>query len=42
MGFGIAEEFVAQGATVVITGRDQQRLESSVETLGAKNSATPR
>ena len=39
VGFGIAEEFIAQGATVVITGRDQQRLDSSIEKLGATSSA---
>lgn len=39
VGFGIAEEFITQGATVIITGRDQDRLDSSVETLGAKSSA---
>lgn len=39
VGYGIAEEFVAQGATVVIFGRNQETLDQSVEGLGAKSSA---
>lgn len=39
VGFGIAQEFIAQGATVVITGRNQETLDSSVEQLGSRSSA---
>lgn len=39
VGFGIAEEFVAQGATVVITGRNQETLDESVEKLGPNSNA---
>lgn len=39
VGFGIAQEFVTQGAAVVITGRNQETLDSSVEQLGGKTSA---
>ena len=34
IGLGIAEQFVALGATVVITGRTEDRLEKAVATLG--------
>ena len=36
IGFAIAEEFVEQGATVVLTGRDQGRLDEAVAKLGPK------
>jgi NAD(P)-dependent dehydrogenase (short-subunit alcohol dehydrogenase family) len=39
VGFGIAQEFIAQGATVVVTGRNQETLDRSVEQLGNKSSA---
>ena len=39
VGFGIAQEFIAQGATVVITGRNQETLDRSVEQLGSNSSA---
>ncbi|TPG42656.1 SDR family oxidoreductase [Sphingomonas koreensis] len=39
VGSGIAQEFIAQGATVVITGRNQDTLDSSVAELGSKSSA---
>lgn len=39
VGFGIAEEFVAQGATVVIIGRNQETLDSSVKQLGDRSAA---
>jgi len=38
IGFAIAEEFVEQGATVVLTGRDQGRLDEAVAKLGPKAS----
>jgi len=34
IGHAIAKEFVEQGATVVVTGRDQGRLDEAVATLG--------
>jgi NAD(P)-dependent dehydrogenase (short-subunit alcohol dehydrogenase family) len=34
IGLGIAQELAASGATVIITGRDKQKLESAVSTLG--------
>lgn len=39
VGFGIAQEFIAQGATVVIAGRNQETLDISVGKLGGKSSA---
>jgi NAD(P)-dependent dehydrogenase (short-subunit alcohol dehydrogenase family) len=30
IGFAIAKEFVEEGATVVVTGRDQRRLDEAV------------
>jgi NAD(P)-dependent dehydrogenase (short-subunit alcohol dehydrogenase family) len=39
VGFGIAEEFIAQGASVVITGRRQPELDHAVSELGPKASA---
>jgi NAD(P)-dependent dehydrogenase (short-subunit alcohol dehydrogenase family) len=39
VGFGIAQEFIAQGATIVITGRNQETLNSSVRELGGNSSA---
>jgi len=38
IGFAIAEAFVEQGATVVLTGRDQGRLDEAVAKLGPKAS----
>jgi NAD(P)-dependent dehydrogenase (short-subunit alcohol dehydrogenase family) len=38
IGFAIAKEFVEQGATVVVTGRDQSRLDEAVATIGSKAS----
>ena len=38
IGFAIAVEFVEQGATVVLTGRDQGRLDEAVAKLGPKAS----
>jgi NAD(P)-dependent dehydrogenase (short-subunit alcohol dehydrogenase family) len=38
IGFAIAKEFVKQGATVVVTGRDQGRLDEAVATIGSKAS----
>ena len=38
IGFAIAEEFVEQGATVVLTGRDKGRLDEAVAKLGPKAS----
>lgn len=34
IGLGIAQELAAHGATVIITGRDQNKLESALSTLG--------
>jgi NAD(P)-dependent dehydrogenase (short-subunit alcohol dehydrogenase family) len=34
IGFAIAQELIAQGAKVVITGRDQQKLDAAVTSLG--------
>ena len=39
IGLAIAKEFVAEGATVVITGRDQARLDDAVAKIGPKASA---
>jgi NAD(P)-dependent dehydrogenase (short-subunit alcohol dehydrogenase family) len=41
VGFGIAVEFVAQGATVLITGRNQETPDGSVARLGSASSAIP-
>src|SRR5438093_9935042 len=38
IGFAIAEEFVEQGATVVLTGRAQSRRDEAVAKLGPKAS----
>ena len=38
IGLAIAKEFVGQRATVVVTGRDQQRLDQAVATIGKKAS----
>lgn len=35
VGFGIAEEFVAQGASVVITDLDQERVDEAVKAIGS-------
>jgi len=35
IGFATAEEFIAQGAKVVITGRNQQTIDDAVEKLGS-------
>ena len=34
IGLAIAKEFVAQGATVIVTGRDQGRLDEAVASIG--------
>jgi len=34
IGLAVAQEFVAQGATVIITGRDQERLDETASSLG--------
>lgn len=34
IGLGIAQELAALGATVIITGRDKNKLESALSTLG--------
>lgn len=39
VGFGIAQEFIAQGAKVVITGRRKNVLDEAVALLGPKSSA---
>ncbi len=39
VGFGIAEEFIANGATVVITDIDQQGIGEAVAKLGPRSSA---
>jgi len=36
VGLGIAQAFVAEGASVVITGRDEQRLESAARSIEAR------
>ena len=36
--FAIAKELVEEGATVVVTGRDQRRLDEAVATIGQKAS----
>jgi NAD(P)-dependent dehydrogenase (short-subunit alcohol dehydrogenase family) len=38
IGLAIAKEFVEQGATVIVTGRDQQRLDEAVGAIGQKAS----
>jgi NAD(P)-dependent dehydrogenase (short-subunit alcohol dehydrogenase family) len=38
IGLAIAKEFVKQGATVVVTGRDQSRLDEAVAAVGQKAS----
>ena len=38
IGLAIAKEFVEQGATVIVTGRDQQRLDKAVGAIGQKAS----
>ena len=38
IGLAIAKAFVEQGATVVVTGRDQRRLDEAVATIGEKAS----
>ena len=38
IGFAIAREFVERGATVVVTGRDQRRLDEAVATIGQQAS----
>src|SRR6267142_4224068 len=38
IGFAIAKEFVEEGVTVVVTGRDQRRLDEAVATIGQKAS----
>ena len=42
IGLAIAKEFVAEGATVVVTGRDQGRLDKAVAKIGPKASASAR
>ena len=37
IGLAIAKEFVAQGATVVVTGRQQERLDRAVEEIGPRS-----
>jgi hypothetical protein len=39
VGLGIAQEFIDQGASVVITGRRQAELDSAVTELGPRSSA---
>ena len=38
IGLAIAKEFVGNGATVVVTGRDQGRLDDAVAQIGPKAS----
>ena len=38
VGLGIAQEFVEQGASVVVTGRRQSTLDEATATLGPKSS----
>jgi NAD(P)-dependent dehydrogenase (short-subunit alcohol dehydrogenase family) len=38
IGLATAQEFIAQGATVIITGRNEQALQEAVATLGSKAS----
>ncbi len=38
VGFGIAQEFIAAGAAVVITGREQAKLDQAVAQLGPQSS----
>jgi NAD(P)-dependent dehydrogenase (short-subunit alcohol dehydrogenase family) len=35
IGFAIAQELIAQGAKVIVTGRNQEKLDRAVETLGS-------
>ncbi|MCQ8239886.1 SDR family NAD(P)-dependent oxidoreductase [Rhizosaccharibacter radicis] len=35
IGFAIAQELIAQGAKVIVTGRNQEKLDSAVGTLGS-------
>ena len=37
IGLAIAKEFVAEGATVVVTGRQQERLDRAVEEIGPRS-----
>ena len=39
VGFGIAQEFVENGASVVLTGRRRAVLDDAVAKLGSKSSA---
>lgn len=41
IGLGIAQELAAQGATVIITGRDNNKLQSALSTLGPDASQYP-
>ena len=36
IGLAIAKEFVAEGATVIVTGRDQKRLDEAVREIGPR------
>jgi NAD(P)-dependent dehydrogenase (short-subunit alcohol dehydrogenase family) len=36
IGYATAQEFIAQGATIIITGRNEQALKDAVATLGTK------
>ena len=38
IGLAIAKAFAEQGATVVVTGRDQRRLDEAVSTIGPQAS----
>jgi NAD(P)-dependent dehydrogenase (short-subunit alcohol dehydrogenase family) len=38
IGFATAQEFIVQGATVIITGRNEKALQEAVETLGSNAS----
>jgi NAD(P)-dependent dehydrogenase (short-subunit alcohol dehydrogenase family) len=37
IGLAIAKEFVAKGVTVVVTGRQQERLDRAVEEIGPRS-----
>ena len=35
IGLAIAQELISQGATVIVTGRNQEKLDAAVGTLGS-------
>ena len=41
IGFGIAKSFAIEGATVIITGRDQKKLDDAIKEIDGINISSP-